>query len=291
MADTQGQQDIRGQKRDLLVKGFADEELVFKSHVTVTSTGNREIIWYQKTAGFLSEVTTSGMTTNLGANMSHGSRPTVLQQTWTRNTSYVKTFFFESPLISEQDMKDNDVMVMATHLRDVTRKVLKDMNDHIYNIMTENQSPTNILSTASTAAWDAASGQKIVTDIETGKRKIRVNNYEPTHIFLSPTDYASMIIHFIETEGANIPGFTSQRVQDGVIEEILGLRVIVSNSVAADSCAIAAPSRAVTYYEFTPLKSGEVVEDMIGTKVRVKTEGIATLTDPKAVHLTTNTQA
>lgn len=286
----QGEQNIRGINVDKLAKGFAEEELLFKNLVTVASTSAKEIRWYQKTSGFLSAPTTSGMTTNIGANMSHGALPAVIQQSWTRNTSYVKTFFFESPLISDQDIKDSDPDVLAVHVRDVTRKVMKDVNDHIYNIMTENQSAVNILSTAATAAWDAGSGVKIVTDIETGKRKIRVENYEPTHIFLSPKDYASMMIHFIETNGATVPGFASQRVESGVIQEILGLIVIVSNSVAADSCAICNPKKAVTYKQFTGISAIQIDEPMIGIKVRCREEGIALLTDPKAVHLTTNTQ-
>lgn len=292
MADNVGMQDIRGIDVDALAKGFADEELVFKRFVNISRTSAREIRWYQKTAGFLSEVTTSGMTSNFG-NTDQYTRPTQIQQSWTRNTSYVLTFFFESPMISEQDLRDSDPDVLGTHVRDVTRKVMKDVNDHIYNTLTESQSPSNILSTAATATWDSAtpSNIKIVTDIETAKRKIRAQNYEPTHLFLSPTDYGNMIIHFIETEGANVPGFTSQRVQDGVVEEILGLQVVVSNSVAADSAWVGAPARALTYKEFTSITARSFEEPMIGTKVRVKEEGVALLTDPNASHLTTNTQS
>lgn len=291
MADTSGQADIRSIYIDKMVKGFADEELVFDRYVTQTSTSARKVRYFQKTSGFLSSVTTTGTTANFGSGIDQLARPMVLRQTWTRNETEINTFFFESALISEQDIKDNDVNILATHLRDITRKVLKDVNDHIYNVMTENQTPVNIQTTASTAAWNAGSGQKIVTDIETAKRKIRTYNYEPTHIFLSPTDYASMIIHFIENEGANVPGFASQRVQDGVIQEILGLMVVVSNSVAADSMCIANPKQAVTLYTFSDLRSAEIREEMIGSKFRVKKECLAVLTDPLAVHLTTNTQA
>lgn len=290
MADTSGQADIRSIYIDKMMKGFADEELVFDRFTTNTTTSARKVRWFQKTSGFLSEVTTTGITKNFGADMDQLGRPMVIRQTFTRNETEVKTFFFESALISEQDIKDNDVNIMATHIRDITRKVLKDVNDHIYDVLTENQTAVNINTTAATAAWDAASGQKIVTDIETGKRKIRAYNYEPTDLFLSPTDYASMIIHFIENEGANVPGFASQRVADGVITEILGLRVTVSNSVAADSCAIAATKQAVTVYTFEALRSAEIKEELIGSKFRVKKECLAVLTDPKAVHLTTNTQ-
>src|SRR3990167_1265463 len=107
MAEGPGESDIRDLFINKLLKGFADEVLTFKNIVTVTPTSAREIRWVQKTAGFLAGVTTSGMTTNIGANMSQLSQPSVVRQTFTRNTSYVREFFHETPLISDQDVKDN----------------------------------------------------------------------------------------------------------------------------------------------------------------------------------------
>ena len=44
MADTSGQADIRGLDIDKLAKGFADEEILFKRFVTVSTTSAREIL-------------------------------------------------------------------------------------------------------------------------------------------------------------------------------------------------------------------------------------------------------
>ena len=109
MADYSGQADIRGIDVDKLAKGFADEENVFKKFCVNSSTSAREIRWYQKTSGFLSaptnETQTSGAT--LMANMPERARPAVVEQSWTRNTSYIRKYFVESPLISEEDIKDS----------------------------------------------------------------------------------------------------------------------------------------------------------------------------------------
>jgi len=292
MADKQGQAEIRDLFIDKLVKGFADEELVFDRYVTSGATTAREIRWVQKTAGFLTSPTTSGMTTDL-IETSEGSRPVVLAQSWTRNTSYVKIWKAETETIADEDIKDNMVDLLSTHLRDVVRAVSKKKNDHIYNVLTEDQTAVNINSFATTSIggdqWDAANDAgDPIKDIEWAKKLIRDNNYEPTHLFLNPKDYHSLIT-WIYHKGAQAPSVGGQMVMNGVLSNVASLSVVVSNSVVTDSAVVCNPKEAVTYREFMPMKSATIEDPMIGIKVRVATEGIGLLTDPKAVCLITDT--
>ena len=87
MADSSGQADIRGIDIDRLVKGFAEEENVFKKFVVNSTTTAREIRWYQKTSGFLDTPDTTGITTSHISNNASGALPFVAEQSWTRNTS------------------------------------------------------------------------------------------------------------------------------------------------------------------------------------------------------------
>src|SRR3990167_11537899 len=178
MADTSGQADIRDLFIDRLLKGFADEVLVFKNLVTVTPTSAREIRWIQKTSGFLSGVTTTGMTTNLGANMSQLSQPSVVRQSFTRNTSRIREFMHETPLISDQDIKDNMVGLLSVHVRDLVRKIAYDVNSHIFDYLSSNRTGAYgaILSGNTTNTWDGATAPKITTDIERAKEAIREQN-------------------------------------------------------------------------------------------------------------------
>ena len=289
-ADTSGQAEIRDLFISRLLKGFADEVLVFKGLVTTTPTSAREIRWQQKTSGFLAGVTTTGMTTNIGANMSQLAQPSVIRQSFTRNTSYVREFFHETPLISDQDVKDNMVGLLAVHIRDLVRKIAYDVNTHIWNALSSEGTGAlgNILSGNATVMWDQASGVKITTDIERGKEAIREQNYEPTHLFLMPHDYASLMIELVETRGSGVPGFSSQKIANGVITEVLGLTVVVSPSVVkgtSGNALVCNPAQAVTYYEFTGLNSRTIEEPMIGVKIRAKEEGFASLTDVNASYL------
>jgi len=295
MADTSGQAELRGLDIDKLAKGFADEALVMKRYVTNSTTSAREIRWYQKTSGFLAGNTTSGITASQIDNVSEGALPSVTEQSWTRKTSYVRKFFVESPTLAVEDIKDSDVDILATNIRDLTRAVQYRIDLRIWNVITESQSASTINSNATNAAWNAASytGVNIVEDLMEAKMNIRNQGYDPEGaiLMLSPLDHKSLITWLIDGKGSSIPSFSSQRIADGVVMEILGLRVVVSTIVTADYACVFVPERAATWKSFMPITAVAIEDKGIGTKIRVWEEGECLLTDPKAVNLITNTQA
>lgn len=290
MVDSSSQAEIRGIDIDKLVKGFADEESVFKKFVTVSTTSAREVRWYQKTAGYLDSTDTTGITASQIANQGFKSRPVVVEQSWTRNTSYVRKYFVESPMISDEDIKDSDIDVLATNVRDLVRAVANQVDINIYDTITD---ATGIETTASTAGWDAGSGQDPIKDLMTGKRKIRANGYNPEGavLALNPVEHQNLLVWLISTKGASIPQFASQKLETGVVMELLGLKIIVSQNATTDEAAMWIPSRSCTWKEFTPITSAVIRDEGIGQKIRVWCEGIALATDVKSIHVTTNTVA
>ena len=287
MADGSGQADIRGIDIDKLAKGFADEENVFKRVCTVSKTSAREIRFYRKTSGFLDSTDTTGITASQIANTAERARPVVVEQTWTRVQAFARKYFVESPTISIEDIRDSDVDVLATNVRDLVRAVSRQVDKRIYDVITTDNGNTN----ASTAAWDAASGQDPIEDILNAKQLIREDSYNPegAYLLLSPKDHKNLITWLISTKGSSIPSFASQHVVDGVVMEILGLRVLVSNNVDADEAAVVVPSRCMTWKSFTPLTSAVIDDPGIGKKIRVWEEGEAIMTDTNACCIITNT--
>lgn len=297
MADVSGQADLRGLDIDKIAKGFADEEIVFKKFVNVTPTANREIRWYQKTSGFLDTTDTTGITASNISNVSEGALPFVVQQSWTRNTSYVRKYFVESPMLNDEDIKDADMDILGTNIRDLVRAVAYQVDQRIWNVMTESQSAVNINSTTTTSVggdqWDAASGLNPIEDIMDAMRQIRVNGYDPLNggvLFVSPKDHMSLMVYLFN-QGAQVPQMAQAVVTEGaVIMTLLGLKVVVSTNVTADYAVVAVPNRAVTWKSFVPITSVTIEDKGIGTKIRVWEEGEAILTDPKAVTLIVDTQ-
>ena len=150
MADTSGMADLRGLDIDKLAKGFADEQNIFKKFCTVTNTSAREIRWYSKTAGFLDSTDTTAITASQIANAGFKSRPVVVEQSWTRNTSYVRKYFVESPTISEEDIRDCDIDILATNVRDLTRAVERQVDARIYTVLT---TASGVQTGAATDEW------------------------------------------------------------------------------------------------------------------------------------------
>lgn len=291
MADSVEMQDIRGLDIDKLVKGFALTEYVFKETLcTVSNTIGDSIRWYQETAADLTATAPSVV-----ANISRLSNFPTLEVTWTRNTSYVKKYAAED-FISAEDIKSADVDVVARTVLRLTRAVAKQVDTDIWNVITESQSPSNINSVAiaSGSEWDSATiaNRDPIQNVLDAKRKIWESNYDignNGYLLLNPKDYANLM------GNANIRNagqfYSSTITENGRLETLCGLKIIVSNNVTADYAAVVVAKTAATFKQFTPTSSRAIEDAGIGTKFRVWELGINLLTDPKAVTLISNTAA
>ena len=292
MVDSSGQAEIRGIDIDKLAKGFADEANVFKQICAITSTKARELRWYRKTSGFLDAVTTSGLITSNIENVAERSRPTVVEQSWTRQQSFVRKYFVESPTISMEDIKDSDIDILATNVRDLVRSVANQVDKRIYNVITENQTPVDINTAAAIGTgWDDPTNGKPIKDILIAKKSIRQNGYDPEGAVLAMDAIAhtDLLNYLIDTKGSSIPAFSSEKVRTGVVMSLLGVNVLVSENVVTDSVAMWIPGRSATWKSFMPITSVVIDDPGIGKKIRVWEEGECILTDPKSVHLITDT--
>lgn len=288
MADTSGMIDLRGLDIDKLAKGFAEEQNILKKFCTQTTTSAREIRWYSKTSGFLDSTDTTTITASQIANQAFKARPVTVEQSWTRNTSYVRKYFVESPIISEEDIKDCDVDILAANVRDLTRAVERQVDARIYTVIS---TASGVGTSAATAKWDVATAD-IVYDILTMKNGLRDNAYDPEGaiLALNTVEYRDMLTWLITTKGSSIPGFSSQKIETGVVMELLGCRVVVSPLFTTDQAVMFIPQQSCTWKSFMPITSTIIDDPGIGKKIRVWEEGEAICTDPKSVYVLTDTQ-
>lgn len=299
VADAVGEQDIRGIDHTMFVTGFADEDSLLKGLVTVTTTTDREIRWFQKTAGFLDSVDTTGITASKIYNVPERALPTIIGPTWTQKTSRVKKFMVESETISEEDLKDNDVQAMATTLRDLVRAVANQVDIRIYSTLIEAAAatptvpnPTDTLTTVAVAdGWDDEVTGDPIKDILIGNRKIRAQSYDTNSIvlYINPIEHQNLMVYLISVKGSSIPAFSSQAVVKGQVMEILGNRVIVSQNATTDNALQFVENRSAEWRSFTAMVSHVIEDPGIGRKVRVLERGEGLLTNPKSVHQITDT--
>lgn len=287
MADTSSQAEIRGIDIDKLAKGFADEQNIFKKFINTTNTSAREIRWYAKTSGFLDSTDTTGITTSQISNVASKARPVVVEQSWTRNTSYVKKYFVESPWLSDEDIKDSDIDILATNVRDLVRAVERQVDARIYTVLSAAGCGTGA---ATADGWDDSATGNPILDILNAKQGIRSYGYNPEGAVLAinSIEHRNLINFLITVKGSSIPAFASEKMSSGVVMEILGCQVVVSENVPTDEALIFTRD-AATWKSFTPITSVQINDPGIGTKIRVWEEGECIRTDPYAVYKLTDT--
>lgn len=289
MTDTSGQADIRGIDVTRLVRGFQEEALVLRKFVGKGTTNSREIRWYSQTAGYITGPTTTGITTSRIANAPDGSQPVVAEQDWTRNTSYVRKYFVESPLISEEDIKDCDVDILGINFRKLTQAVENQIEQRIYSQLTTG---TGVQTGAATAdGWDDTATGNPILDLLTAEQAIRAYRYPVTRLvcYINSIEYKNLINFIISVKGSSIPTFASDLVKNGVLMGLLNFDIVVSENATTDQALVFVPQTCGIWKSFMPLTSAVITEPGIGRKIRIWEEGEFLLTDPKACYLITDT--
>lgn len=286
---TSATQVIRGIDIQKLAEGFAEEGIILKNYVRVSSVNAREIRYYSKTAGFLTGATTTGITTTQVANTSMKSLAPVLEPEYTRATAFVRTYFATSPAITDEDIKDCDPSVWGDIIRDLVRAVNYQVDSRIYAVAT---TATGIQTSAATGReWDDPATADIIGDIELMKQALRAYSFDPQGavLYINSIEYMNLIKFLINVKGSSIPQFSSDKVSSGQVLELLGVKIVVSENATTDQALMFIPQKSLVWAEFMPLTTAIVDDPLISKKFRVKCEGECYCPNPKSIYLLTDT--
>jgi len=285
MPDALGQQDLNGIFVEKVLKGYADEDFVFKNFLTVTPTSNRQIRWWQKTAGVITGVTTSGMTASPIVGVAFGTLPPVSEQSATVINSYVKHFAVISPWFTYADIKDSDPDMLAANIRDLRRAVENQVDIRILDVLS---GTIHLSGSAAGTGWGDTTNGNPFLDLLSGSTEIRKNGYDISNVvaWVHPTNYKHLMNYFVTVKGSSVPQFASGKVSDGVITKIANVGIVVSNNATLGQVFMITPQRTATWKTFNPI-SGETEENKAiqATRVIVYEDGEVLLTDPKSGYL------
>lgn len=288
MADSRGMQDLFNEKIDTMAKGFGEFTYNFKELCQVTPLNGDMITYFTKTAGTLTPTSPSSLYAAPGAEFE------TLELTYTKNTAY-KNKWGVTGFMDQEDLDDSVLDLFAPTIRDLTEAVVKARDAHIWDVISESQSPVNIQTFATTSIggdqWDAASyNADIIKDLSYAKKLILDQGYNPEGavLLLDSTGYSSLVNWLVSGKGSSIPNFASDKVTSGDVMQIMGLRVRVSLNVTTDYAMVIVPKRAATYAEGKDVSAETFRTSKIGVKVEVDASGVAYLTDPLAVVLITD---
>jgi len=287
MADQAAQAEIRGIDIQKLVEGFADVDIVLKKYVRVIGTSAREIRWYSKTAGFLTSPTTTAVTTDM-IETSSKAMPVVIENSYTRNTSYVKKFFATSPMISVEDLKDCDPDIWGDIIKDAVRAVNKKVDARLSTVLDAAGCGT---AAATGNGWNVDADADPMLDFLAAIESIESYGYSSNDLiaYMNPAEKKWLLRWLITVKGSSIPGFASGKAESGELMTFLSVRIVSDPNKATDTVTIFSPSKAVVWREFMPTTSAIIDEPGMGKTVRVWCEGEAVRPNPLAVFKLTDT--
>jgi len=286
MADSTGQLDIRGENIQRAVNGFALMEYKLKQVCLVQSSNKWKETYYKETA---TELTGHAVGSDIRGTARLASFP-YMEPTWTETSSRHEKYAAEG-VVSWEDAATDSIDVLARTLLRIGRAIANAVDYRIYDVITADAS---VNTAAASDTWDSATlaNRDPIGDILTGIEYCAIDNYDVMangYLLVSPTDYAHLMMN---SKVINNPSFkTADVVSNGVVGQVCGLKIIVSNAVDTDEACIIKGQEAVTWKSASPLKVAVIEDQGIKYTIRAWEVGITMVTNPEAIHIITNTQA
>lgn len=289
MVDTRGMQDIFGLDIEKFVQGVEKFTYNFlEEFQKVSMKGDQKRFWTKSPVRIAAATSPSAT-----KNVSPGSRPMTQEVGWTVTNVFVKKYFVEGFLDSE-DISDADVDTFGTTMQDLTERIVRDRDIDLYDVMSEGQSPSTIQFFATTAVggdqWDAANyAADIIKDFNRAIRLIQAAGFkDKIRAIMDPIAYESLKNWLISGKGSSIPGFSSEKIVSGVVLELLNVSIKVSTEAVTDNVLFTIGPRAQSYAEAEALTGNTTVDPGVGRNLRVWTRGIGYRTNPQGNVLVTD---
>ena len=214
--------------------------------------------------------------------------------TWTKVTGINEKYAVEG-LIAYEDAQMNYLpMIERTVLR-LGRGVSKAVDDQVAAVMLASAGNTFAITAGN--EWDSATiaNRDPIYDILYGIDMIRKDNLDALngdgYLVLNGTDYTNLISN---SKIMNNPTFkTADVVSNGVVGEVCGLKIMVTESLevtAPDVAYIVIKNAAMVWKSVTPLTVQQIEDPGIKTTIRCWEIGHCQMVSPNAVVRITNTR-
>jgi hypothetical protein len=292
MVDTFSEADVRAQRWERDIKGFAPKRYVMKELVMIMSTDAWTNSYYQKTAASL----TGGTGSAIEGIPRGADFPSVARGVTLKSTIIIQ--HGGEGVIYWQDILTSNIAVEAETISDVTDAVVFSVDNKIYNMLTESDTPSliNELAIAVGSEWDSATiaNRDPVQNLLDAVREVTIDRYPILtsglgFLVVNETDYANLMGN---TKVVNHPTFKLANgiIQNGNLAMLAGLRIKVSPVVSADKALVCMAKKCGTWKTAQPLTVDVIKDPQKKYTIRASEIGTAQLTDPEAVCLITNTR-
>lgn len=273
-----GAQALRAENVDSIVKGFALQQFTMRQNLMIQTSGAWSESYYRESKTELSAT----------AKVARLAAFPMQSPIWEKNTAYLQKHGLEADISWEDVMTDNIPVLARTQLR-ITRAITKSEDDLIYTTLS---GATGVLTTAvpATQEWDCASRVSHPQDaIGNAIEAVRESNYEPDTLLVNPHDFNKLV-----TNDDILDAFQAAQnnvMQNGVMGNLLGLKVVVSNSVTADQALVLESKTCGTLRVAEDVRTETIQVPGIKYTVRGWVISVPFVTDPESICKITNTQA
>lgn len=287
MADTTGEADLRKEYVDGAVKAVALMEYKLKTLCTVDSSSAWTESYYRETNSELE----GGSTFDVKGIPRLAPFP-YGEVSWTKVSSLIEKYGMEG-VISYEDAKLNNIpMIQRTILR-IGRAVAYAVDVEVESVLSASAGNTFTITAGN--EWDSATiaNRDPVYDILYGIQMLRADNIDALngmgYLVINGTDYTNIMRN---SKVVNNPSFkTADVVSNGVVGEICGLKIMVTEAVTADQAYIVVAKEALTWKEAAPLTVLQIEDPGVKTTIRAFELGVCQIPSPNAVCKITNTRA
>jgi hypothetical protein len=282
---------IRKEFIDGAVKAVALMSYKMKTLCTVDSSDSFTETYYRETNGDLTGGTTATATFNIKGVPQLAPLP-YGEVTETKVSQPILKYGMEGMISFEAGQNSIIPIVQRTVLR-IGRSVAKAVDTAIEAVCSA--SAGNTFGLTAGYEWDSATIQNRdpIKDILNAIQYLRADNIDALngngYLVVNGTDYTNIISN---SKILNNPTFKlAQNVENGVVGEICGLKIMVTEVVTADQAYVVMAKEALTWKEATPLTVVQIEDPGIKTTIRAFERGCCQIPSPNAVCKITNTRA
>ena len=287
MADTWREADLRKEYIDGAVKAVAKDMAKLKTLCTIDSSDAWTESYYRETNA---DSTDGGTGSSIGGIPQMAPFPFV-QVTETKVSSVVLKYGDETVISLEMQSRAT-VPMLQRHILRMGRKINWQIDSAIESEMSD--SAGNTFAITAGYEWDSTTvaNRDPVYDILYGIQMLRADGIDALngngYLVINGTDYTNIISN---SKIVNHPTFqTVSAVQNGVVAQLAGLKIMVSENITAENAYIVVKGEALVWKQQQALKVQTIDDPGKSTTIRAWEFGVIQCHSPNAICKITNTR-
>ena len=284
-AVTWGEADLRAENVDHAVKAVAQKAFILRELCAVDSSSAWTETYYREDNADLVGGSGSNVKGIPRLAAFPGGTPN-----WTKVSSVALKYGMEDIIPMEDQMLDN-LPVMARSIIKVGRAVANSEDIAIHAVMAASYGNTSAISAG--YEWDSATvaNRLVIQELLDAMQTMRVDNIDPLdncYLVVNGQDYSNIMAN---AQVVNNPSFkTADVVSNGTVGQICGMKIKVTESIAADTAYIVKGKEAMVIKEAKALTVEQILDPGIKTTIRAYEIIAIQMVNPNACVKITNTR-